>query len=153
MVPGLWLVALDSCRWKENEPHEESVVGGSFSAETLAWLEDALIASKKENKAVMAAIHHGIWEHYTGKAKYYAKYLVDDHKRIAGIFIFRFITTFPFSIWNYALQIEEFCKLNIEKKSPTPSGSSICRAALRRNRIFLQAHSCFPPYLPGAGCL
>ena len=84
-VPGLWIFALDSCRWKENEPHEEPVSGSRFSAETLAWLEDALIASKKENKAVMAVMHHGIWEHYTGNAKYYAKNLVDDYKRIASM--------------------------------------------------------------------
>lgn len=84
-VPGLWIFALDSCRWKENEPHEEPVSGSRLSAKTLAWLEGALIASKKENKAVMAVMHHGIWEHYTGNAKYYAKNLVDDYQRIASM--------------------------------------------------------------------
>ncbi|MBW2297960.1 MAG: metallophosphoesterase [Deltaproteobacteria bacterium] len=82
-VPGLWLLALDSCLWRENKEHDEPETEGKFSIETLGWMEDVLIASKKQNKAVMVVMHHGIWEHYKGNEKYYAKYLVDDFEKVA----------------------------------------------------------------------
>ncbi len=82
-VPGLWLLALDSCLWRENKEHDEPETEGKFSIETLGWMEDVLVASKKQNKAVMVVMHHGIWEHYKGNEKYYAKYLVDDFEKVA----------------------------------------------------------------------
>jgi 3',5'-cyclic AMP phosphodiesterase CpdA len=82
-VPGLWLLALDSCRWKENRKHHESITEGRFSAQTLNWMEDVLIKSKKAHKALIATLHHGIWEHYPGNEKHYAKYLVEDFEEPA----------------------------------------------------------------------
>lgn len=82
-VPGLWILALDSCRWKENEPGRPSVSGGAFSSETLRWMEDVLIQAKKLRKAVIGMMHHGILEHYPGNENYFPMYVVQDHEAIS----------------------------------------------------------------------
>jgi 3',5'-cyclic AMP phosphodiesterase CpdA len=84
-VPGLWVLAVDSCKWKENEPGQQSHTGGAYSAETFQWIEKILIRSKKENKAVIVFQHHGILEHYPNNDKFYSEYLVDDYNRIADM--------------------------------------------------------------------
>ena len=84
--PGLWLLALDSCRYRENVEDEESVTDGKFSAQTLAWIEKLLGQAAKENKAVIVMMHHGIMEHYLGQQKNYGEYIVDDYEEVAKLF-------------------------------------------------------------------
>jgi len=82
-VDGLWLLALDSCRWKENKSDERPHTSGAFSQSTLTWLEKILIRAKRESKAVIAFMHHGVLEHYPGNEKYFARYIVADYQRIS----------------------------------------------------------------------
>lgn len=77
-VSGLWLLALDSCIYDENIEGEEPNVDGRFKPQTLQWIEDMLIMAAKENKAVIAMLHHGIMEHYKGQESNYGEYIVDD---------------------------------------------------------------------------
>ncbi|RJP83084.1 MAG: metallophosphoesterase [Desulfobacteraceae bacterium] len=86
-VPGLWILALDSCRWKENRPDQHPVPGGAFSTETLKWMEDVLIQAKRSGKAVIGVMHHGILEHYQGNEKYFPWYLVEEHSAIAKMLV------------------------------------------------------------------
>ena len=85
-VPGLWLLALDSCRYRDNVEDKEETVGGRFSAITFKWIEDRLAEAAKANKAVIVMMHHGVVEHYPGQAKYYGEYLVDDYKEVGRMF-------------------------------------------------------------------
>lgn len=82
---GLWLLGLDSCKWKENKPQTHPHTDGSFSASTLAWIESQLILAKKEKKAVMVFMHHGIMEHYPANKKFYGKYVVDDDETVSKL--------------------------------------------------------------------
>ncbi len=84
--PGLWLLAIDSCRWKENPVKGHPITGGAFSAETMSWIKDKLTRAKKENKAVLAMMHHGIAEHYPTNEKNYPEYLVKDYDKVARMF-------------------------------------------------------------------
>ncbi|HEY9162029.1 MAG TPA: metallophosphoesterase [Desulfomonilia bacterium] len=84
--PGLWLLALDSCRWKENPAQGHPVTGGVFSADTMSWIKDILTRAKNENKAVLAMMHHGVLEHYPTNEKNYPEYLVKDYDKIARMF-------------------------------------------------------------------
>lgn len=86
-VPGLWILALDSCRWKENEPGRPPVSGGTFSPETLRWMEDVLIQAKKSKKVVIGLMHHGILEHYPGNENYFPMYVVQDHTDISRMLV------------------------------------------------------------------
>jgi hypothetical protein len=85
-VPGLWLLALDSCRYRDNVEDKEETVGGRFSAITFKWIEDRLAEAAKANKAVIVMMHHGVVEHYPGQAKNYGEYLVDDYKEVGRMF-------------------------------------------------------------------
>jgi hypothetical protein len=68
-VPGLWLLALDSCLWRENEPGAPHLVDGRFPPDTLAWIEEMLIRARRKDKAVIAMMHHGLVEHYPSNEK------------------------------------------------------------------------------------
>jgi 3',5'-cyclic AMP phosphodiesterase CpdA len=84
--PGLWLLGLDSCRYKENVAGKEPVVDGKFSPETLAWIEEMLGKAAQGNKAVIIMMHHGIMEHYVGQEKNYGEYIVDNYEDVGRMF-------------------------------------------------------------------
>ncbi|MBM3154131.1 MAG: metallophosphoesterase [Chloroflexi bacterium] len=75
---GLWLLALDACRYAENVEGEESITDGKFNPQTLQWIEEMLKKAAMEDKAVIAMMHHGIMEHYPSQEKNYGAYIVDD---------------------------------------------------------------------------
>lgn len=85
-VPGLWLLALDTCKWRYSQPGRHSPIGGAYSSQTFQWIEQMLIRSKQAGKAVIVFQHHGILEHYPHNKKFYGHYLVDDFERAAGMF-------------------------------------------------------------------
>lgn len=82
---GLWLLALDSCRYAEQSENSEPITDGRFSAETLHWIEEMLIAAAKQDKAVIAMLHHGIIEHFQGEEKYFGEYLLDDYAAVSKL--------------------------------------------------------------------
>jgi UDP-2,3-diacylglucosamine pyrophosphatase LpxH len=77
-VDGLWLLAVDACRYRENEPGKREIVSGKISQGTADWIASVLRAAKRENKAVMAMMHHGVVEHWKGPSKLHPDYLVND---------------------------------------------------------------------------
>lgn len=79
-VPGLWLVAIDSCRYKENRPGGKEIVGGKLSQGQEKWLEGIMQRAGESGKAVMVMGHHGLVEHWTGQSKLHPDYLVEDYK-------------------------------------------------------------------------
>ena len=85
-VPGLWLLALDANRYKENIEDKEPTVDGKFNPQTLTWIESRLNEAAKANKAVIVLMHHGVLEHYAGQQKNYGEYIVDDYKDISRLF-------------------------------------------------------------------
>ena len=76
---GLWLLALDACRYRENKPGTEEIVSGKISQETADWIASVLTAARNANKAVMALIHHGVVEHWEGQSKLHPDYLIADY--------------------------------------------------------------------------
>lgn len=82
---GLWLLALDSCRYAENQDGHKPITDGKFSALTLQWIENILKEATTKNKAVIATVHHGIVEHYRGHEKNFGAYIIDDYPAIARL--------------------------------------------------------------------
>jgi 3',5'-cyclic AMP phosphodiesterase CpdA len=82
-VPGLWLFALDSCRYEKNSPQHPSFTGGRLKEETLVWAEELLARAREEGKAVMGCMHHGILEHFPAQKKYFSEYVVDDYQSVS----------------------------------------------------------------------
>lgn len=85
-VGGLWVLALDSCLWRKQKPGGNPITDGEFTNETMQWIEDILIRSKREKKAVIAFMHHGIVEHYPHNEKFYGAYIVNNAEEVAGLF-------------------------------------------------------------------
>ena len=79
-VPGLWLLAIDSCRYRENTEGEEPLVSGSIGQKTMNWIAGVLSEAAEKGKAVIAMMHHGVVEHWKGQAKLHPDYLVNDFK-------------------------------------------------------------------------
>ncbi|MBN2088473.1 esterase-like activity of phytase family protein [candidate division KSB1 bacterium] len=82
---GIWLFALDPCRYRENTPGHPQT-GGKFSAETLLWIEMQLLEAKMMNKLAIGMMHHGILEHYRGQKLFFAEYVLDDYQAVAEKF-------------------------------------------------------------------
>lgn len=78
-IPGMWLLALDACRYdlSAKEPHEHT--GGSFLPARLDWIKKVLDRARAENKSVIAMMHHGVVEHFDGQKKQFGEYVVDDN--------------------------------------------------------------------------
>lgn len=82
-VPGLWLLAIDSCRYRENRLDSHPITGGRLYPESIPWLESVLARSVEENKAVMAFMHHGVVEHWPGQADYHSEYVIEGYPQVA----------------------------------------------------------------------
>ncbi len=84
-VEGLWLLALDSCRWQEQGQREDPITAGALSPATRRWIESMLRQAKLSRKAVIAVAHHGVLEHYPHNGRFYGQYLVHDHQNVAAM--------------------------------------------------------------------
>lgn len=82
---GLWIVALDSCRYGENEDGCAAQCGGEISGEKLAFLKKVLGRARSEHKAVIVMLHHGIVEHWNGQSKFNPNYLLDDCQSVGRL--------------------------------------------------------------------
>jgi predicted MPP superfamily phosphohydrolase len=83
---GIWFFGLDACQYKKNEAHLHPITDGEFSKETLQWIEEKALLGKKEGKTMIAAMHHGILEHYKGQEKFFGDYVVNKHKKVSRMF-------------------------------------------------------------------
>ena len=81
-VDGLWLLALDACRYRENQPGHEPVIGGKISQATADWIADVLSEARHQGKAVMVMAHHGMVEHWDGQRKLHPDYLIHDYAHV-----------------------------------------------------------------------
>ncbi len=82
---NLWLVALDSCRYRENVNGKQPIVSGKFSQSQEKWLEDVLKKARDNGKAVIALMHHGVVEHWEGQNRLHSGYLVQDYRYIGKL--------------------------------------------------------------------
>lgn len=80
-IPGLWVLALDSCRYRENKT--DPVIDGRFYQPTINWLQNVLKTSVRRNKAVIVTMHHHVIEHYQAELEYYDNNIVDDYEEIS----------------------------------------------------------------------
>lgn len=81
-VPGLRLLALDSCLWREHRPGRHSLTRGAFTRQTEEWIIRTLEDAREQKKGVIAFMHHGIVEHYPDNERYFGMYLVRGFGRI-----------------------------------------------------------------------
>ncbi|MEW5816321.1 MAG: metallophosphoesterase [Spirochaetota bacterium] len=85
-IPGLWLLALDSCDYRKNMKRGEPETDGRFTKQQVKWIEQILMEAVKKKKAVIAMMHHGLLEHYPTQEKHYGQYIIDNYKELSQMF-------------------------------------------------------------------
>ncbi|MFW5820817.1 MAG: metallophosphoesterase family protein, partial [Bacteroidota bacterium] len=85
-IEGIWLFAMDACRYNENTEGGHPVTGGKFNDQTLQWIENMLYLASKTGKSVIGFMHHGVLEHYQKQSKFFKEYVVEDNKKVSGLF-------------------------------------------------------------------
>jgi 3',5'-cyclic AMP phosphodiesterase CpdA len=83
LVPGLWLLALDSCIYGDTRGSSET--GGAISEATRAWIAARLDEAKRQGIRVVGMMHHGLLEHFTQQALIFPEFLVNDRDAVAGL--------------------------------------------------------------------
>jgi 3',5'-cyclic AMP phosphodiesterase CpdA len=79
-IPGLWLLSIDACRYRENKPGQDLINSGKISQATLDWITGILKDAQQQGIPVMAMMHHGVVEHWEGQAKLHPDYLIEDYQ-------------------------------------------------------------------------
>jgi 3',5'-cyclic AMP phosphodiesterase CpdA len=74
----VWILGIDDCKYYLNETGGLATVSGVIKDETMTWIKEMLAEAKKKNITVLAMMHHGIIEHYTGQATLDAGYVTDN---------------------------------------------------------------------------
>jgi hypothetical protein len=75
---GLWLLAIDSCKYEESKKVGYPVVSGRILPETMSWIQSVMQKAQAQKKTVIAFMHHGVNQHFFGEAQLFPDYLVDD---------------------------------------------------------------------------
>jgi len=80
---GLWLIAMDSCRYDDNETNGTPATGGRFTPQTLDWVLKMIRLGQARGKQLIGMMHHGILEHYTGQSMLFPEYVVEDWESVS----------------------------------------------------------------------
>lgn len=83
LVPGLWLLAIDSCIY--GDTRGSSAVGGRLTDETRGWIQGILAAAQQQGIRVLAMMHHGLVEHFTGQTLLFADFVIQDRTALAKL--------------------------------------------------------------------
>jgi len=81
----LWILGIDDCKYDQNT--SLAIVGGVIKDGTMKWIQDQLAKAKKNNITVLAMMHHGIVEHYTGQTSLDPGYVTDNWETNADALI------------------------------------------------------------------
>jgi 3',5'-cyclic AMP phosphodiesterase CpdA len=85
-VPGLRIIAMDSCKYSTNYTQGSPETSGAFSDATLKWIECEIKKATKLGKTVFGFMHHGLLEHFTVQKLLFGEYIIDNNDLIAGKF-------------------------------------------------------------------
>lgn len=81
-VEGLILIALDCCKYDNNEEYPET--SGYIKHQTVQWMTNAL--NEHADKSAICILHHPVSEHFKGMKKHYPEYVLDNSKLLTDIF-------------------------------------------------------------------
>lgn len=87
LTDSLRLLAIDACKYEENDFEKDiCVTGGRIKPETLAFVEEQMADAHRKGIRVLVMMHHGLVRHWKWQDKAMKEYLVDDWKRQAKAF-------------------------------------------------------------------
>lgn len=84
---SLRLIAIDACRYQDNDFKLNScVTGGRIQPQTLAFIEQQAAAARQDKCTLIGMMHHGLVSHWKWQDRVMGDYLVKDWKRYAKTF-------------------------------------------------------------------
>jgi hypothetical protein len=83
-VPGVRLLAIDSCKYRENLQLGTPVTSGEISNETMSWILPQIEDARTAGKQVIAFMHHGVNQHFLPEPILFPEFLVDDWPVVSG---------------------------------------------------------------------
>lgn len=75
--PGVWILGIDDCKYKENKP-DSDVTAGKITPQTMQWIQGQMKIAKQKNIMVLGLMHHNMIEHYTGQSVLDPDYVTDN---------------------------------------------------------------------------
>lgn len=81
-VDGVWLIALDSCKYEDNLSLGSPDTSGALSSDLLNWLIPLLEEATQQGKLIFAMQHHGIVPHFSSQPEAFGEYLIDDYESV-----------------------------------------------------------------------
>ena len=81
-LPGLWLIAIDACKYWDGIPFS-LMVSGSIKQETMTWILARLDEAKVKGKTVFGMMHHGILNHFTNEESMFKGFVVDRSSTVS----------------------------------------------------------------------
>jgi len=76
-APGLWILGIDDCKYKENKP-DSDVTAGKITPQTMQWIHDQMKIARQKNIMVLGLMHHNMIEHYAGQSVLDPDYVTDN---------------------------------------------------------------------------
>jgi 3',5'-cyclic AMP phosphodiesterase CpdA len=81
-VQGIWLFAIDSCKYETNVADGKPKTSGAIRAATLTWVTEKLVEAKQKGKIVLGMMHHGVVEHFASQKTLFSDYIIDDYASV-----------------------------------------------------------------------
>lgn len=81
-VKGVWLFAIDSCKYETNIADGKPKTSGAIRSATLTWITEKLAEAKQKGKIVIGMMHHGAVEHFSGQKTLFSDYIIDDYASV-----------------------------------------------------------------------
>jgi predicted phosphodiesterase len=82
VADNVWLFAIDSCKYDNNDTYPET--SGEISSVTLSWILEKLAVAKSKGKLVMGMMHHGIIAHFAGQPVLFGEYVLDEYSTVGA---------------------------------------------------------------------
>jgi 3',5'-cyclic AMP phosphodiesterase CpdA len=79
----VWILGIDDCKYDMNG--SVATVSGVIREGTMEWIRERLAEAKRRNITVLAMMHHGIMEHYTGQEMLNPGYVTDNWEATSDV--------------------------------------------------------------------
>lgn len=86
LTPHLRLIAIDGCKYEENDFAKNTcVTSGRIKPATLNFIRQQAAAAKEAGCKVIAMMHHGVVPHFKGQYQIFPEYLVDNYPAVGKL--------------------------------------------------------------------
>ncbi len=88
LTDSTYLLAIDACKYEENDFDRNScVTGGRIKPETMNFIRQQVAYAKHNGYHILTMMHHGLVRHWKWQDKVMKDYLIDDWKKTAEVFV------------------------------------------------------------------